>query len=84
MGDFETARCDSCNAPIIWAVTKNAKSMPVDVEPVKGGNVQLDARGGATPLASVLSIAQQFGKANLRRSHFVTCPNAAQHRRRRA
>lgn len=35
-------RCSSCNAEIWWAVTPAGKRMPVDVQPVEGGNVVMD------------------------------------------
>lgn len=77
MADFTVDECHSCQAKVIWAVTTRARTMPVDAEPVQGGNVQLEHRGeGATPLARVLSPTAQFGKTSLRRSHFVTCPDA--------
>jgi hypothetical protein len=77
VADFKVDECNSCSARVIWAVTTRAATMPVDAEPAQGGNVQLEHRGeGTTPLARVLSPAQQFGKAGLRRSHFVTCPDA--------
>jgi hypothetical protein len=36
-----TARCRSCNAEIVWASTAQDKFVPVDAEPVPGGNVEL-------------------------------------------
>lgn len=84
MADFRVEGCKSCGASVIWAVTPAAKPMPVDAEPVKDGNVQLEHRGDdMTPLARVLPVAKQFGKAGqLRKSHFATCPQAGKWRRR--
>lgn len=83
MADFTIDECQSCHAKVIWAVTTRARTMPVDAEPVADGNVQLEHRGeGVTPLAHVLSIAQRFGKKELRRSHFASCPDAAKWRHR--
>ena len=77
MPDFTIDDCQSCKAPVIWAVTTNARTMPVDAVPVQGGNIQLEHRGEkTTPLARVLSPTQQFGKKDLRRSHFATCPDS--------
>lgn len=80
---FTVEPCRSCEEPIIWAVTTNARPMPVDAEPAQtGGNIALDYKGpDAPPLARVLSVAQRFGR-RLRTSHFVTCPQAGQWRRR--
>ncbi len=80
---FPVERCSTCNAPIIWAVTERARDMPVDVEPVADGNISLQDRGqGMAPLARVLSVAKRFGRTGLRQSHFASCKDAAQHRRR--
>jgi hypothetical protein len=69
-----------------------ARVMPVDVAPSDKGNVQLYRRGTAV-VARVLGPerAQQIrdaawalsGTHTLRLNHFVTCPNAADHRRSR-
>jgi uncharacterized protein GlcG (DUF336 family) len=87
MPDFTVESCRSCDAPIIWAVTASTlKPMPVDAAVVaKGGNVALEYRSDdMQPLARVLPVAKQFGRTNLRQSHFVTCPHAGQWRRRRS
>ena len=81
-----SSRCTSCNANIIWATTAaTGKAMPVDVEPHPGGNVLLTERVGRSPLAEVVAPGQDSLIAGepLRRSHFVTCPQADQHRRSR-
>lgn len=75
--------CRSCKKPIIWAVTEAGKRMPVDVESSALGNVRLRERDGDVPLAVVLKPAEMFGKTGLRTSHFVTCPDAADWRRKR-
>lgn len=82
---FKVDNCGSCDAPIIWAVSaRSLKPMPVDAEPTKGANVALRDRGvDVPPLATVLAVAKQFGRTNLRLSHFATCPQAGQWRRRR-
>jgi hypothetical protein len=83
--------CRSCGAPIEWAVTENRRRMPVDAEPVVDGNILLEHRGyvGDPPIARIVDADE---RADLQRlspeplvlfvSHFATCPNAAQHRRR--
>lgn len=85
MSAFAVEECGSCRAPIIWAMTRNARSMPVNAEPVaKGGNIALAAGPNGTPIATVLSVAQQFGRKALYTSHFTDCPNADRHRRPRS
>jgi len=81
---YPTAACESCPAPIIWAVTRNGRRMPVDRDPVKTGNVALTDRThlGQPPLAEVLAAARCFGRRDLRESHFVTCPHSTVWRRR--
>lgn len=69
--------CGSCKRPIIWAVTEKGKRIPVDVETVPEGNVVLEDRPGHAPLARVVG----KGRGD-RISHFATCPNAKEHRRR--
>ena len=70
--------CRSCGAPIMWAMTGRGKTMPVDAAPSDGGNVTLTLDGGT--LRAVVS-AGDAGLAHL--SHFVSCPKAEKHRRRR-
>jgi hypothetical protein len=76
-------KCESCSADIIWAVTVNVRVMPVNAEPVAGANVALEYRPGMKPLARVLTVAQQFGRTNLRLAHHASCPEGPKWRRRR-
>lgn len=57
--------------------------MPVDAEPVPGGNIALSNTKSDTPTAVVTGPRTDAnGKPELGRvSHFVTCPNAAKHRK---
>lgn len=68
-----TSRCRSCNAEIIWAVTATGKRMPVDAAPSANGNIHLE---GTT------AIVLDEPVDGARTSHFATCPNADQHRKR--
>lgn len=79
------ARCRSCRAPILWAVTADGESMPVDPHPATNGNVLLTRQGGRL-IAGVLSRKDAARKRATRAvplhlSHFATCPNADTHRR---
>jgi hypothetical protein len=83
------ATCSSCGAKILWAITKNGKRMPLDAEPHPQGNIVIDdvlPPPPHTPSAAVLD-GHALGvawaaKVPVHFSHFVTCPNAAKHRRR--
>ncbi|MET9303213.1 hypothetical protein ABZX66_28220 [Micromonospora aurantiaca] len=79
--DYPTEKCRTCPATVIWAVTERGKTMPVDAEPTAGGNVQLVEQYGQLT-AVVVPAKRAFGRKDLRTSHFVTCPQADQWRRR--
>jgi hypothetical protein len=63
-------RCRSCNAKIIWLLTKNLKPMPVDADTVEPGDTELNLQTKSNPEGTHIS-------------HFSTCPNANQHRKPR-
>lgn len=85
MADYETDECRSCNAAVIWTQTERGRDMPVDVEPHADGTIELRQRQDAKPLAVVINNpAKRFGKTQLRRSHFVTCPQSGAWRRDRS
>jgi hypothetical protein len=80
-----SARCRTCAAPILWARTTNGKNIPLDAEPVESGNVYLVANGRET--TAIVMAAGEAPPAGVTRrfvSHFVTCAQAAEHRRRKA
>jgi hypothetical protein len=76
------ARCRSCGAPILWAVTEaSGKRIPLDAEEdgaakeVPDGNLLIvDTRAG-TPVVRVTAVGQHL-------SHFATCPQASTHRKK--
>lgn len=79
--------CRSCGARIRWVVTTAGKRIPLDEDPVDGGNVLLhEAIDGREPIATVVGKSvgpSLFGDDGPRYvSHFATCPDADQHRRR--
>lgn len=65
-----TSHCNSCGAEIIWAKTPAGKDMPLDVK----GETLWIVEGGAGQPSTCRPV-------QVRKSHFATCPNAAQHRR---
>ena len=91
----EPKRCGSCGAEILWIQLLDDKgqrrrrddgrlaSMPVDFAPTPDGNVQVFHRPGEGIVARVYrDAAHAPAGAILRKSHFATCVNAAQHRRK--
>lgn len=79
-------RCRSCRAPILWSKTEGGKRMPLDPEPVDGGNVALgvpnryDAEGNV--IATVLGPLEiEAADEPLYVTHFATCPDADRWRR---
>lgn len=67
--------CKSCSAPIEWVkYARTGKAMPLDLEPAEDGN-----------LVVIDGVAHQhmLGDTRPRRkSHFATCPQAENWRRR--
>lgn len=76
MSDYITEPCRSCGAPVIWAETERGRSMPVDAQRSRKGNIALRLRADVRPLARVLRPDQCFGRIDLRTSHFATCEHA--------
>lgn len=72
--------CSSCKRPIWWARTRNGRSLPLDPEPVPGGNVTIDAQGFAHVLTKAELAAPPDGPHFV--SHFATCEFADRHRKR--
>lgn len=80
-------KCKSCGAPIIWIKTFSGKAMPVDAGGIDffadpEGKELFVTDGGAV----VHGVRAEEGAEHTHRgyiSHFATCPNADQHRRRR-
>ncbi len=68
--------CKTCKRPIRWAKSVHGRLLPLDPEPVAGGNLVLDDQG----VARVLRPEVPYGGPRYT-SHFVTCPQAREHRR---
>jgi len=78
------ATCTSCQAEIRWAVTAAGKLMPIDPEPVEGGNLELIGERNGRPLVRYRQPSLLEPPDGPRyRSHFASCPHAGQHRRAR-
>ncbi len=72
-------RCRTCKAQVIWVKTEKGRSMPVDVDPVDGGNIMLMEHYGQPPIARMVAPVEGV-KCYV--SHFATCKHADQHRKR--
>jgi len=68
------ARCRSCRVPIEWVRTTSGKRIPLDIGEHPGGNIVL-----VDGVAHYVSADHDTPR---RRTHFATCPHAADHRRR--
>jgi hypothetical protein len=77
-----SAACKSCGASIIWALTQNGKRIPLDAEPAERPSGLFRLEGSATGSMPPIAISAAGEPVYL--SHFVTCPNADQHRKPRA
>ena len=82
--------CRSCGRPIVWASWKgNGRNVPLDPDPSPKGNVRRIAttieRGRVVFVAELVKLAerQDCPDEDFYMTHFVTCPNAALHRRPR-
>lgn len=71
------SKCKSCGARIDWATTPNGKLIPLDAIVVADGNIRAERPYGDTNLRATV-VPQGEGD---RVSHFVTCPNAREHRK---
>lgn len=80
------AACRSCGAPIRWTRTTQGKTMPIDAEPVEGGNVILTGSESSTRAGSRVPVVRVIDPQHPSLpgvdpgerfvSHFATCPHA--------
>jgi hypothetical protein len=64
-------QCRSCGAPILWAVSKDGKRMPLNIDRSPGLVVEGEQSDG-TPIVASRPVYT---------SHFSTCPDADDWRR---
>lgn len=79
---FVTGVCDYCPKPVIWGNTGKAR-MPVDPQPVAGGNVVLIEKAIGAPHIVVTGDAAAYPGRPRYVSHFDSCPGADQARTKR-
>jgi len=79
--------CRTCGKAILWTQTITGRRMPVDAVAYPDGNIILGLREHQLPLALVQTeqarTELQAKGEHLYLSHFVTCPQASAHRRKR-
>lgn len=68
------AECSSCGAEIVWAKTTNGKAVPLDAKPEK--RYVRCASGPGPAEDATVELRSTYV------THFVTCPNATQHRKK--
>ena len=68
-------QCRSCEQFILWVWTPTGRRMPVDPEPVENGNLIIEYPPNRGP--QVRYVDPGLGTHV---SHFVTCPDADDHR----
>jgi hypothetical protein len=76
--------CRACNAPIVFALSRNGKPSPITLEPSDGGNVLLFRVGDETRYAVATPEVKEWAQAQgvpLRLNHFADCPDAARFKR---
>jgi hypothetical protein len=78
------SKCRGCDADINWASTPAGKSMPLDPEPHPDGNIEAHVDGSGRWHVDIVHADSQstMFTPNLYLSHFVTCPNAEEFRKR--
>lgn len=82
-----SGQCRSCGAEIVWARLKG-KPHPFDSvadnrPPPKGGRFVLFLRAGEATASEVSASPSRMAGWDRYTSHFATCPNADEHRRKR-
>lgn len=69
------AACSSCGRPIFWAETDSGKKIPIDATPLGAG-----LPGNVVLCDGMAKVVRRGSGTHI--THFVTCPNAAEHRKK--
>jgi len=79
---MRSARCKSCGAEIVWALTDQDKKMPVDAAPADDGNITLNWLPSLNEYRAIVVGARTPNAHGPRyKSHFATCPDRDKHRK---
>jgi hypothetical protein len=73
------AKCTTCGSDIVFVRMESGGKMPLDAHPLVGGSILIREDG----IGVVVPPDARAGRV-LYVSHFITCPQAAAHRRRGA
>lgn len=78
-----SSRCGSCDAQILWVVSESGKAVPLDLAPDPTGRVVIETPDDPREAAvgRVLKKGEETTEPRFT-SHFATCPDAEQHRRK--
>ncbi|HSS11799.1 MAG TPA: hypothetical protein VLL25_18065 [Acidimicrobiales bacterium] len=78
------AKCRSCRARIVWAVTENGKRIPLDEQTTSEGNLERTGQlDDGTPIVRFLALHEAIPTHPDRYvSHFASCPDSGKWRRR--
>jgi hypothetical protein len=68
-------KCRGCGADILWSMTEKGKAIPVDPEPVLGGNLVLEC------FNALARVVKPDPRIKAYRSHFATCPEGIRWRK---
>lgn len=67
--------CGQCHGPILWAITTNGKSVPLDRKPNLAGNVAVWVDENEIPNAFVITDDRPAkSHERIHMVHFATCP----------
>lgn len=76
--------CASCGASVVWVLTVRGVRMPVDAVPSPDGTLRLvGVPPTAIAVGRTVDLLDTTDDGVRHVSHFATCPNADQHRRKR-
>lgn len=76
-------RCRSCDADILWVtMADSGKHAPLDAEPTEKGNIELSIEEGKPVGRVVDPNADRLFPVELHLSHFATCPQSSDWRRK--
>lgn len=84
MTERYVASCKSCGAPIRWTKTSRGKNMPIDEKPSEGGDFAVLPDTDPPEVEWLSSRSKTTHPGPFFTSHFATCPNADQHRRKKS